>query len=348
MDEPFSCWKRHPSLSPGTAVGFQKFVSGDCRDQRNCSGSSKNPLIGATGGTKPRKQKLKSTQVGLPPRPPNWQLGNITPCSQVKRVIVSSRALRYTHFVSLRTASTNLSSLISLLTVSGLALSVAVGSVQANSPDSTVHVAVNKAESSTYTDRGIELQHCGQFEKAIANYTRAIDLDPTNATAYFGRGESKWKLKLYRQARADLDEAIRRAPVLSDAFYIRGRTHQALGNDSLAIADFERAVRLNERDIEARNSLAWMLATNFSRQFRNGERAVQHALKACELSGWRDPNTIDTLAAAFAESGDFARAGRYQKQAIAALPADTDLGDEFRKRLGLYERKIPSREPYAY
>ena len=50
------------------------------------------------------------------------------------------------------------------------------------------------------------------------------------------------------------------------------------------------------------NDLAWLLATAPDARFRDGPRAVEHATRACELSGWRDAAALDTLAAAYAET----------------------------------------------
>jgi tetratricopeptide (TPR) repeat protein len=59
---------------------------------------------------------------------------------------------------------------------------------------------------------------------------------------------------------------------------------------------------------------------------RNGQLAVADAKKACELDIWILESYIDTLAAAYAETGDFASAIRYQEQAIAmrkSLPEES-------------------------
>ncbi len=75
----------------------------------------------------------------------------------------------------------------------------------------------------------------------------------------------------------------------------------------------------------------------------DGKRAVESATKACELSNGKDPNSIDTLAAACAEAGDFDQAVKRQSQAIDLL-TDAKEKEDFVTRLKLYREKKPYRE----
>ena len=88
---------------------------------------------------------------------------------------------------------------------------------------------------------------------------------------------------------------------------------------------------------------AWLWATCPAAKYRDGKRAVASATRACELRGWKDPYGLDTLAAAYAEAGDFAKAVVYQRVAN-----DLYQGEQARRkgeeRLALYKEGKPYRE----
>ncbi|UCG58184.1 MAG: tetratricopeptide repeat protein [Phycisphaerales bacterium] len=74
------------------------------------------------------------------------------------------------------------------------------------------------------------------------------------------------------------------------------------------------------------NNIAWCQATYPSAAILDGAGAVENARKACELSGWNDAVSIDTLAAAYAEKGDFAAAVREEEKAIEIRTAEKGPG----------------------
>jgi hypothetical protein len=77
-------------------------------------------------------------------------------------------------------------------------------------------------------------------------------------------------------------------------------------------------------------------------EHRNGGRALQHAHKACELSGFSSWFCAGTLAAAHAEFGDFKEAGTWVKASLRLAPEEERAG--CKERLRLYKEGKPSRE----
>ena len=124
--------------------------------------------------------------------------------------------------------------------------------------------------------------------------------------------------------------------------------------DKLKALFFERFERqrtaLDEGDAALARPLnvyAWEQATYPVAEFRNGPEAIEHATKACELTNWQDPGIVDTLAAAYAEAGDFTSAIEWEKKAIALLTEESRARSHFGARLKLYESRQPARESYT-
>jgi len=99
-------------------------------------------------------------------------------------------------------------------------------------------------------------------------------------------------------------------------------------------------------------NLADLYATCPEKKFRNGDKAVALACKACELTNYQDRHIVNVLAAAYAECGDFDKAIEYQKKAIK-LVEDDQCGDDYerfsgsedyKERLASYKQKKPWRQ----
>jgi tetratricopeptide (TPR) repeat protein len=95
---------------------------------------------------------------------------------------------------------------------------------------------------------------------------------------------------------------------------------------------------LKPKDADSLNQLAWYLATSAQTNQRDGKAAVEFATKACELTDWKNPAYLDTLAAAHAESRDFDAAVKCQSKAIE-LRDDEKEKKDLRARLKLYQAK---------
>jgi hypothetical protein len=94
------------------------------------------------------------------------------------------------------------------------------------------------------------------------------------------------------------------------------------------------------------NQRAWILATCPEPRYRDGKAALESATRACELTRWKDADSIQTLAAAHAEVGDFKAAVECQKNAVEHI---RDRGPQYMKeatdRLALYQAGKPYRMP---
>ena len=111
-----------------------------------------------------------------------------------------------------------------------------------------------------------------------------------------------------------------------------------------AAADYRRALQLSPSHRDALNAVAWLEATCPDASLRNGKAALQKSRKICELTKWKDPAYVETLAAACAEVGDFDRAVQYQTQAMTLeRPASYERAG-MEKRLAHYRERKPYRD----
>jgi tetratricopeptide (TPR) repeat protein len=196
--------------------------------------------------------------------------------------------------------------------------------------------------------RNIHNRSCAVFSQqhdaAIAHFDEAIRLDPQFARAYYGRGVAYFHKGLYEKAVASYSEAIRREPQNDGAIFDRGLARWQNGEPKQAANDFTQAIRLNPKNDSAHNVLAWALSTAPQADLRDGKRAVELATRACELTEWKNPFHLSTLAAAYAEVGDFQRALHWHKKAMASPDFPKDKLERTRHRLVLYEQEKPYRE----
>ena len=96
-----------------------------------------------------------------------------------------------------------------------------------------------------------------------------------------------------------------------------------------------------------RNSLAWFLATCPDETVRDGSEAITLAERVVAATGRKEADFLDTLAAAYAETGRFAEAVRTQKEAIALLHDENKKAD-FEARLKLFESGVPFHQPLGH
>jgi len=139
-------------------------------------------------------------------------------------------------------------------------------------------------------------------------------------------------------------EAIRINPEDAASFVARAYAYVQQDDCEKAISDYKKAMRLNPGSPQPYNDLAWVLATSSVITVRDGKEAVALAKKACELDAWKHSASVDTLAAAFAEAGDFTEAIKYQKQALSMADVMDKYRAEAQSRLTLYQQGKPYRE----
>jgi tetratricopeptide (TPR) repeat protein len=202
-------------------------------------------------------------------------------------------------------------------------------------------IRLNPKLREAYNRRGNLWLTKKEYDKAITDYNEAIRLDPKHLVAYYNRGAAWSAKKDYDKAIADYNEAIRLDPKFVDAYYNRGNAWSAKKDYDKAIADYNEAIRVDPKFGSAYNARAWIWATCPDAKYRDGKKAIESAKQALALDA-KSANAMDTLAAAYAEAGDFVEAVRWQEKALEDPSFKNNVN--YRRRLELYRDKKPYRQ----
>jgi tetratricopeptide (TPR) repeat protein len=151
--------------------------------------------------------------------------------------------------------------------------------------DYTEALKIDPTETA-YRNRGIAYEHKGELDRAIADYDAVIKLKPEDPFGYYARGDVYFTKGDLDRAIADYSEAIKRNPKYAKAYRQRGATYQFMGELQRAIADFSEVITLepNDNDFFLRAKAYQIIGDN--------ERAAADYRKVHEISPNRD---IDRL-----------------------------------------------------
>ena len=231
--------------------------------------------------------------------------------------------------------------------------------------------------ASAHYNLGVALLQKGRAEEATVQFQAALQSEPGSAAAYNGLGNALLQRGKWDDAISQFHNALQSGPAsaevynsLGSALLHQGSTdeaisqfqlavqlnpgyaaaHNNLGNAFLrkdrtdeAIAQFQMALQFNPNYPEFLNNLAWVWATASSASLRNGNKAVELARQANELTGAENPVFLHTLAAALAEAGQFSEATRTAQKALelARAAGRQDLAAQLNEELKRYEAGLP-------
>ena len=227
---------------------------------------------------------------------------------------------------------------------------------------------------------GTALVRKGQVEEAIQHCERAVAMRPTDPDAQVSLGDA-----LLRKGRIDdaIEHYQKAMMAHSDHFLARYGLCQALlekgeldgaiqvcrsalelwpldvdcqttlaialeekGNPAEAMQHYQKALEIAPSSIPTLTNLAWLLATSQDASVRNGPKAVELARQADRLTGGANTLVLRTLAAAYAENGEFANAIRTARSAmqLTRMQGEESLTTDLDQQIRLYQLHMPYRE----
>ena len=234
--------------------------------------------------------------------------------------------------------------------------------------------------ASAHNNLGCALAKQGKLPEAIEHYRQALQIDPWHLDVYHNLASALRKQGKAAEATDQFRQAARMAPESADAQYWLGsvlaaesRIREAadayrqalridpghlraghnlgvaltqLGETADAIDQYRRVLERTPDSLPTLNNLARILATHENPEFRNGPEAVRLMKQACERTAYKDPQLLDTLAAAYAEAGQFESALAAARSALqfAQAQRERDLIARIEFGLSIYKNRQPFRE----
>jgi len=172
-------------------------------------------------------------------------------------------------------------------------------------------------------------------DSALDDLEQCLILSPKFAPAYSCRAAILYHRGDVSGALGNISKALSLRPDHNGDKHNRGVIFTALGKYRAAISDYLHVIEKDPQSGGTFNNLGWIYATARDPTIRDGLNAVKYAKKAVALG--RTGAWLDTLAAAYAESGDFEQAVKTETEAYRiSHPQNV----RFKERIEFYRKKI--------
>jgi tetratricopeptide (TPR) repeat protein len=207
-------------------------------------------------------------------------------------------------------------------------------------------LAVTSKNDVAENNLGIIFLGRGQVDPAISRFQAAVDIRPANAAAHDNLAKAFLQKGRVSDAMVQYRKMLEIQPGNVEAHNILGTVLIQQGRVSEAIEQWREALAIQPENGNAKSNLAWVFATDPEQSFRNGPEAVQLAEQALQLSGGKNPIILRTLAAAYAETGEFSNAIQTAQQGVelANSLGNSRLATELQGNIAIYQEQRPLRD----
>jgi protein O-mannosyl-transferase len=185
-----------------------------------------------------------------------------------------------------------------------------------------------------------------RLSEAIIHYQKAVDLRPGYVEAEYELGSALFQSGQPEAALERYEEVLKVQPNYEKAHTNLGNLLLQTGDIRGAIAHYQRSLEIAPENTAALINLAWVLATCSDPSLRNGAQAVEVAERANKLSKEKNPFALRSLAAAYAEAGDFAKAIEAANRALelSSEQGTSALAKALAKEMEFYRAGSPYRK----
>ncbi len=207
-------------------------------------------------------------------------------------------------------------------------------------------LAIDPNDARVQNGLGLSLYIQGDVQESFKHLRQAIRLNPQYVESRYNLGKFLLQQGRPGEALPEFQQALQIRPRFAPGEEGLATALQLLGNSAEALTHWRKALILEPKSIAALSGAAWLLATAPDANTRNGAEAVTLAESANELASGENPEVLDTLAAAYAERGDFVKARAFANRALdlAVAQKDKAMTAAIRGRIQLYNDGKPFRD----
>jgi len=197
----------------------------------------------------------------------------------------------------------------------------------------------NENSAEVHYNLGLALSAQKKYDDAIIHFAKAMEMDPKYPNTHDRMGAALLATGKLDEAIEHLKEGLATSPDQGETYINLATAYTKQSKYGPAIENWTRAAELKPNNVAVLNNLAWLLATAEDASVEDANKAIGLARRACELTGHKDPDSLDTLAAAYAAAGRFDDAVTTARQAVdfARAGGRENLSVEIQQRMKLYQ-----------
>ena len=197
-----------------------------------------------------------------------------------------------------------------------------------------------------HNNLGVLMLMRGRTAEGAQELRQALRLNPDDPETEYNLGMALNQQQKWDEAAGLLAKTVQKRPDDANAHYQAAITLVHLHKSREAMSHFASALLIRPDFADALDGLAWILVTASDSVLRNGPEALPMSEKACELTSWKEPEKLRTLAAVYAENGRFEDATSIIQRAldVSSRQGQTNLSKECHAMLRSFSSRQPWRE----
>jgi tetratricopeptide (TPR) repeat protein len=208
-------------------------------------------------------------------------------------------------------------------------------------------LAITRNNDVAENNLGIVFLGQGKLDEAISLLQAAVALRPENSPAHENLAKALIQKGEVADALVHYQKLLELQPDNIEVHNIVGTVLVQQHRIRDGVEEWQKVLAIQPDNGNAMSNLAWVFATSPDDSLRDGAKAVQLAQEAVRISARRIPLLFRTLAAAYAETGDFSKAIQTAQEGIelANSQGNQGLATELQGNISLYQEQRPLRDP---